>query len=82
MRKTNLDKFLEKIGCGKMPLGAVFDDCCHRVKAAGKTLGVYTECHFSEWKRRGVDYMAIKNDTNAMLLGFREVRKAVDNGTN
>ena len=61
---------------------AVFDDCCRRVKAAGKTLGVYTECHFSEWKRRGVDYMAIKNDTNAMLLGFREVRKAVDDGAN
>ena len=52
---------------------AVFDDCCSRVKASGKTLGVYTECLFDVWKRRGVDYMAIKNDTNAMLLGFKSM---------
>ena len=56
-------------------VAAVFDDCCRRVKASGKTLGVYTECLFSEWRRRGVDYMAIKNDTNAMLLGFAEMMK-------
>ena len=55
---------------------AVFDDCCRRVKASGKTLGVYTECLFDVWRRRGVDYMAIKNDTNAMLLGFQQMLKA------
>ena len=56
-------------------VAALFDECCRRVKASGKTLGVYTECKFDEWKRRGVDYMAIKNDTNAMLLGFHEMLK-------
>ena len=54
-------------------VSAVFNDCCRRVKAAGKTLGVYTECLFDVWKRRGVDCMAIKNDTNAMLLGLRQM---------
>ena len=56
-------------------VAAVFDDCCRRVKASGKTLGVYTECLFDVWRRRGVDYMAIKNDTNAMLLGFQQMLK-------
>ena len=56
-------------------VAALFDECCRRVKASGKTLGVYTECKFDEWKRRGVDYLAIKNDTNAMLLGFHEMLK-------
>ena len=50
---------------------AVFDEACRKVKAAGLPLGVYTECDFDLWKRRGVDYMAIKNDTNAMLEGAR-----------
>ena len=50
---------------------AVFDEACQKVKAAGIPLGVYTECDFDLWKRRGVDYMAIKNDTNAMLEGAR-----------
>ena len=50
---------------------AVFDETCRKVKAAGALLGVYCECDFDLWKRRGVDYMAIKNDTNAMLEGAR-----------
>ena len=54
-------------------VAAIFDDCCRRIKASGKTLGVYTEGLFDIWRRRGVDYMAIKNDTNAMLLGFKQV---------
>lgn len=52
---------------------AVFDESCRKVKAAGVPLGVYAECDFDVWRRRGVDYMAIKNDTNAMLLGFQEM---------
>lgn len=55
----------------------VFDDCCRRIKASGKTLGVYTECLFDVWLGRGVDYLAVKNDTNAMLLGFRQMLGAV-----
>jgi len=53
---------------------AVFDESCRKVKAAGIPLGVYTECDFGPWKRRGVDYMAVKNDTNAMLEGARAQR--------
>lgn len=52
---------------------AVFDASCRKVRAAGIPLGVYAECDFDVWRRRGVDYMAIKNDTNAMLLGFQEM---------
>ena len=29
---------------------------------------------------RGIDYLAVKNDTNAMLLGFRQVLAEVSNG--
>jgi len=36
----------------------------------GKMLGVYTGCLFDVWRKRGVDFLAIKNDTNAMLLGL------------
>ena len=50
---------------------AVFDESCWKIKAAGIPLGVYAECDFDLWKRRGVDYMAVKNDTNAMLDGAR-----------
>ena len=50
---------------------ATFDEACRRIKAAGILLGVYAECDFDLWKRRGVDYIAIKNDTNAMLDGAR-----------
>lgn len=50
---------------------AVFDEVCRKIKKAGVLLGVYTECDFDIWKRRGVDYMAVKNDTNAMLMGAR-----------
>ena len=50
---------------------AVFDESCRKIRAAGIPLGVYAECDFDLWKRRGVDYMAIKNDTNAMLDGAR-----------
>ena len=58
-------------------VSAVFDECCRKVKAADVLLGVYTECDFDFWKRRGVDYLAIKNDTNAMLAGFRRCIAAV-----
>ena len=58
-------------------VSAVFDDSCRRIKESGKSLGVYTECLFDVWESRGVDYMAIKNDTNAMLLGLQQVLGAV-----
>jgi hypothetical protein len=40
------------------------------VRAAGVLLVVYTECDFDVLRRRGVQFMAVKNDTNALLLGY------------
>lgn len=58
---------------------AAFDAACAKVVAKGLPLGVYCESNFADWRRRGVSYMSVKNDTNAMLWGFREaIRKAAD----
>ena len=59
---------------------ATFDEACRRIKAAGILLGVYAECDFDLWKRRGVDYIAVKNDTNAMLDGFRSAQDVARKG--
>ena len=53
----------------------VFDLACRKVRAKGIPLGVYTECMFDVWKKRGVQYFSIKNDTNALMLGFRQMIK-------
>ena len=52
-----------------------FDTVCAKVVAKGIPLGVYCESGFADWRRRGVSYMSVKNDTNAMLWGFRESLK-------
>ena len=49
---------------------AILDECCRKIKAKGILLGCYTECDFDVWRKRGVQFMAIKNDTNAMMLGY------------
>jgi len=54
---------------------AVLDECCRKVRAAGKILGVYSECDFARWMRRGVQLFAIKCDYNAMLLGLDRMRE-------
>ena len=54
---------------------AVFDESCRKVREAGVLLGVYTESLFDVWKQRGVQFMAIKNDTNALLLGLQEMKR-------
>ena len=48
---------------------AALDEACAKIKAKGLLLGTYAENRFADWKRRGVDYMSVKNDTNAMLDG-------------
>lgn len=56
---------------------AAFDEACAKVIAKGIPLGVYCESNFELWRKRGVRYMSVKNDTNAMLFGFQEaIRKA------
>jgi len=57
-------------------VAATFDLVCRKIREKGILLGVYAECMFDAWKRRGVQYFSIKNDTNAMLLGFELMRKA------
>lgn len=49
----------------------VLDECCRKVREKGILLGCYTERDFDLWRKRGVQFMAIKNDTNAMMLGFQ-----------
>ena len=56
-------------------VSATFDECCRKVLDKGVLLGCYTETDFDAWKRRGVQYMAIRNDTGAMLEGY-ELQKA------
>ncbi len=58
-------------------VAATFDAACAKVKAAGLPLGVYTERDFDLWKGRGCDYFSVKNDTNAMLVGFQTVLASV-----
>ena len=56
---------------------AAIDSCCAKIVRKGIPLGTYCESDFDEWRRRGVRYMSVKNDTNAMLDGFRSaIRKA------
>ena len=52
----------------------IFEESSRKVREAGILLGVYTESQFDVWKRRGVQFMAIKNDTNALLLGLQEMK--------
>ena len=47
------------------------DEACAKVVAKGVLLGTYCESDFEVWRKRGVRYMSVKNDTNAMLDGFR-----------
>ena len=48
--------------------GATFaDEACAKVVVKGILLGCYCESDFDTWRRRGVRYMSVKNDTNAMI---------------
>ena len=39
-------------------------------------LGVSLEVEYAAWKRRGVDYMAVRGDAGALLEGFRNSIRA------
>ena len=52
-------------------VSATFDECCRKIREKGILLGCYTESNFGVWKRRGVQYMAIRNDTSAMFEGCK-----------
>ena len=50
---------------------AAIDNVCAKVHAKRILLGAYAESDFGVWEKRGVQYFSVKNDTNAMLAGFR-----------
>ena len=56
-------------------VAAVFDESCRKVREAGVLLGAYTECDFDLWRRRGVQFLSIKNDTGSLLLGYKTMRE-------
>lgn len=51
---------------------AALDEACAKIVAKGVLLGTYAESGFDAWRRRGVKYFAICNDTTALLRGYRE----------
>jgi len=59
---------------------SALDDVCAKVRAKGVLLGAYAESHFDDWRRRGVQWLGVKNDTNAMLAGFRAAIGAARDG--
>ena len=61
-------------------VSAMFDVCCRKVRDRGVLLGCYTESGFDTWRRRGVQFMAVKNDTGAMMMGFREMMRRAREG--
>ena len=72
----DLSASMGKVGQWAAPeVAAAYDESCRKTRAAGVLLGVYAECMFDVWKRHGVQFMAIKNDTNAMLLGYQEMMR-------
>lgn len=73
----DLTASMGKVGRWHDPdVAAIFDEVCAKTLKAGKLLGAYTECDYDLWKRRGIQYFSIKNDTNAMLLGFQTQMEA------
>ena len=50
---------------------AALDEACAKIVGKGILLGCYCESDFETWRRRGVRYMSVKNDTNAMIDGWR-----------
>ena len=57
-------------------VAAAYDEVARKTKDAGVLLGVSLEVEYAAWKRRGVDYMAVRSDTGAMLEGFRNSMRA------
>lgn len=54
-------------------VGEIIDTICAKTLQAGKLLGCYTECQFDRWRKRGVQFMAIANDTGALMKGYKDL---------
>lgn len=53
-----------------------YDTVARKAHEAGVLLGVSLETQFAAWKARGVDYMAVRGDTGALMEGFKNSIKA------
>lgn len=51
-------------------VSAVYDLVAEKVKAKGLLLGASLDSEYAAWKKRGVDFLAIRGDYSAMLEGF------------
>lgn len=59
---------------------AVLDGVCRQVRDHGNILlGAYAECNFADWKKRGVQFISVKNDTSAMQIGLEVMREQLHN---
>ena len=56
-------------------VAAALDESCRKTREAGILLGAYAEGNFDVWRRRGVQFLSIKNDTGALLLGYQMMRE-------
>ena len=59
---------------GDPEVEAAIDAVCRKTVERGILLGTYAEGDFAKWRRRGVGYMSVKNDTNALLEGLRSAK--------
>lgn len=68
----DLSMSMGRPGCfDDLSVRAAIDEVCRKVRAHGLLLGAYAEDGFAAWRARGVNYLGVKNDTNALLSGFR-----------
>lgn len=56
-------------------LARLLDEICRQVHDAGKLLGAYSETDRENWRRRGVQWLGVSNDTGALFHYFRNLQK-------
>ena len=61
-------------GCSQASESLGLGGVCRKTVERGILLGTYTEGDFAKWRKRGVGYMSVKNDTNALLEGLRSAK--------
>lgn len=51
------------------------DTVCQKCLAAGKILGAYAESDYDLWKKRGIQYIGVANDTGVLLKGLMALKR-------
>ena len=71
----DLSASMNKPGAFSDPeVAQALDESCRKIVSRGILLGCYAESDFELWRRRGVKYMSVKNDTGALLEGLRTAK--------